>query len=170
MVEQLQAAAGRGAFSIWQYITTYTMDSVCGENYLFLCLCIDYFGQINQQVLVLYAKNPMTRWGKMYICIIQVYVKIGILPLPSQSYSNIIFNKFSYITFRTCSVQNKYLCIPREKSTWKDMGEAFAQQRDIKHHKKKMRANKNGSTCMPHRALLNRQTINQTLSSLQNQP
>ncbi|KAJ8732432.1 hypothetical protein PYW07_015031 [Mythimna separata] len=29
MVEQLQAAVGRGAFSIWQYITTYTMDSVC---------------------------------------------------------------------------------------------------------------------------------------------
>ncbi|KAH9645407.1 hypothetical protein HF086_000025 [Spodoptera exigua] len=29
MVEQLQAAVGKGAFSIWQYITTYTMDSVC---------------------------------------------------------------------------------------------------------------------------------------------
>ncbi|PZC83860.1 hypothetical protein B5X24_HaOG200060 [Helicoverpa armigera] len=29
MVEQLQAAAGKGAFSIWQYLTTYTMDSVC---------------------------------------------------------------------------------------------------------------------------------------------
>ncbi|KAJ8732336.1 hypothetical protein PYW08_015066 [Mythimna loreyi] len=29
MVEQLQAAVGREAFSIWQYITTYTMDSVC---------------------------------------------------------------------------------------------------------------------------------------------
>ncbi|XP_075970993.1 uncharacterized protein LOC142973239 [Anticarsia gemmatalis] len=29
MVDQLKAAAGRGDFSIWKYITTYSMDSVC---------------------------------------------------------------------------------------------------------------------------------------------
>ncbi|KAJ0180167.1 hypothetical protein K1T71_004758 [Dendrolimus kikuchii] len=29
MVDQLQKAAGKGTFSIWKYITTYSMDSVC---------------------------------------------------------------------------------------------------------------------------------------------
>lgn len=31
MVEQLKHVAGKGTFSVWKYLTTYTMDSVCGK-------------------------------------------------------------------------------------------------------------------------------------------
>lgn len=31
MIDQLRNVAGRGAFSVWKYLTTYTMDSVCGQ-------------------------------------------------------------------------------------------------------------------------------------------
>lgn len=30
MVNQLKTMAGKGSFPLWKYLTTYTMDSVCG--------------------------------------------------------------------------------------------------------------------------------------------
>ncbi|XP_026729599.1 cytochrome P450 4C1-like [Trichoplusia ni] len=33
LAERLKAVVGRGAFSAWQYMTTYTMDSVCRESF-----------------------------------------------------------------------------------------------------------------------------------------
>ncbi|XP_026729818.1 cytochrome P450 4d8-like [Trichoplusia ni] len=48
MAEQLQSAAGTGAFSIWNYITTYTMDSVCEST---LGVAVNSQKQIEQPFL-----------------------------------------------------------------------------------------------------------------------
>lgn len=39
LVDQLRNVAEKGAFSVWKYLTTYTMDSVCG---MLLKLCKNY--------------------------------------------------------------------------------------------------------------------------------
>lgn len=30
--DQLKAVAGKGTFSLWKYLTSFTMDSVCGKK------------------------------------------------------------------------------------------------------------------------------------------
>ncbi|KOB65655.1 Uncharacterized protein OBRU01_20678, partial [Operophtera brumata] len=40
LVEQLKDVAGKGSFPIWKYLTSYTMDSVCGKQNSASTLCL----------------------------------------------------------------------------------------------------------------------------------